>query len=964
MQPEAMNELDQSTNTTEDLDEASQRWKSLVRFAGYIIRRALLIFLTIVVGVYITVLIANKGGQLDDRVEAGVDKVIRVMRTRGWLSDVSGDEQATMIAEKRVELMREAGYYLPTGLRNLYWTWKALRFDWGVTLMTGKGVVKWQETDIVDIREILLEHLPNTLLLIGTADFFIFILGIPLALYIASRKQNHWMNRLFTTLSPLSSIPSWVYGILLVAIFAAGMRVLPFGGKYDILPPETTLQRVETVARHMILPVTAILLGIFFQLVFVWRTYFTIYSEEDYVDLAIAKGLKRKMVERQYILKPTMPYILTSFALTLVGFWQMTTALEYFFSWPGIGLLYVNALPNYLGLSFYPGEMSIVISIVVLFAYLLGMIVFVLDLAYAWLDPRIRLNTNDQPMQVAKKKSLFRIESSARDKSIQVSFALNLADSILDPRTWLQRWKHWIMDFRQKISRSSRLERKHRFDAESPMNSDDNPNANRWQNIKVRQVSRYKALPQFLAPIRESLSPIWREIRKSPAAIFGFIVIILMLGGSFYAFIAYPYAKVGRQYYTNAVTGKVTTPKNAPPAWINWFRKDKLPATQVLNSQDGTIEKTVQVNEDGTRNITFNAVIDYPYNTFPQDILIYFDANYQEKRPFISARWITPDGRDFNLKNTSIESASPLNLSDIVNVRIGLRKNPNVEKWFIVDGAGMMPPFHVLFADPESGEPAALPGEYSLELSALTFEEDSDVEIELYLLGQVSGIAGTDSLRRDLIVPLLWGMPFALAIGIIGAVVTTFAALILSAAGTWRGGWLDNLIQRLTEVNMILPVLAIGILVFALYDVNLYYILGAIILLSIFGSPTKTFRSAFLQVKEEPFLESARAYGASNTRIVFRYMIPRIFPLVIPQLIILIPSFVFLEATLAIFNVFDPRYPTWGKIIYEAISRGAWWGGSHYWVLEPISLLLLAGLGFALLGSVLERILTPRLQDR
>jgi peptide/nickel transport system permease protein len=207
-------------------------------------------------------------------------------------------------------------------------------------------------------------------------------------------------------------------------------------------------------------------------------------------------------------------------------------------------------------------------------------------------------------------------------------------------------------------------------------------------------------------------------------------------------------------------------------------------------------------------------------------------------------------------------------------------------------------------------------------------------------------------------------MPFALAIGIIGAVVTTFAALILSAAGTWRGGWLDNLIQRLTEVNMILPVLAIGILVFALYNVNLYYVLGAIILLSIFGSPTKTFRSAFLQVKEEPFLESARAYGASNSRIVFRYMIPRIFPLVIPQLIILIPSFVFLEATLAIFNVFDPRYPTWGKIIYEAISRGAWWGGSHYWVLEPISLLLLAGLGFALLGSVLERILTPRLQDR
>lgn len=188
--------------------------------------------------------------------------------------------------------------------------------------------------------------------------------------------------------------------------------------------------------------------------------------------------------------------------------------------------------------------------------------------------------------------------------------------------------------------------------------------------------------------------------------------------------------------------------------------------------------------------------------------------------------------------------------------------------------------------------------------------------------------------------------------------------MIIAAAGVWWGGWFDSLTQWLVEVNMILPVLAIGILVFALYGVDLYLILGAVILLNIFGSPTKSFRAAFIQVKESPYIEAAQAYGATNLRIIFRYMVPRIFPVLIPQLVILIPGFVFLEATLGIFNVFDPRYPTWGRIIYQALSRGAWWGGTRFWILEPILLLLVVALAFALVGFALERILNPRLLER
>ena len=231
------------------------------------------------------------------------------------------------------------------------------------------------------------------------------------------------------------------------------------------------------------------------------------------------------------------------------------------------------------------------------------------------------------------------------------------------------------------------------------------------------------------------------------------------------------------------------------------------------------------------------------------------------------------------------------------------------------------------------------------------------------MFGRIHGISGTDYLRRDLTIPLLWGLPFTLAFGVTGAIVTTTLAMIVAAAGVWFGGGLDSVVQRITEANMILPVLAVGILVFAFYGISLWVIMGVIILLNVFGSPTKAFRAAFLQVKEAPYIEAARTYGASNTRIIFKYMIPKIVPVLIPQLVMLIPALVFLEATLGIFNVFDPRYPTWGRVIYEAVTRAALWGGSAYWYLMPIGLLLLIGVAFALVGFALERILNPRLQE-
>ena len=271
-----------------------------------------------------------------------------------------------------------------------------------------------------------------------------------------------------------------------------------------------------------------------------------------------------------------------------------------------------------------------------------------------------------------------------------------------------------------------------------------------------------------------------------------------------------------------------------------------------------------------------------------------------------------------------------------------------------------------LFADPASlegdGEPTALPGTYELQVSTLFFEPEGDVDTDFVAYGQVHGMAGTDHRRRDLGVALLWGTPIALSFGLLAAVGTTVTTMIIAAIGVWYGGWVDETIQRVTEVNLILPVLPILIMIGTFYSKSIWLMLGVIILLSIFGQGIKTYRAVFLQVKESPYIEAAQAYGANNFRIIMRYLVPRIVPLLIPQLVVLIPSFVFLEASLAVLGLGDPTIPTWGKVINEARTNGALYTGYYYWMLQPAILLMLTGLGFAMVGFSLDRIFNPRLR--
>jgi peptide/nickel transport system permease protein len=438
-----------------------------------------------------------------------------------------------------------------------------------------------------------------------------------------------------------------------------------------------------------------------------------------------------------------------------------------------------------------------------------------------------------------------------------------------------------------------------------------------------------------------------REILQYPSALAGVIIILLLFVVSLYAVISIPYSRavdlwrgMEQDWYQN--------PKLAEPLWTNWFRKDKLPETIDLKSTSDNVSKTISATGDSS-TIEYTFDIPFNYNTYSNDFAIFFTSDFISTAPFVSLTWITPDGREINLGNFALKDKMTYRVSQDTKLTARL------------GGAYA----HVgLFAGPDYKSSTPLQGTYQLRITGTTFEPNSDFSAEVILYGEVAGWAGTDNLRRDIGIALLWGTPVALLFGLLAAVGTSLSQLIIAGISTWFGGWVDTIIQRVTEINLVLPFLPILIMVGTFYSRSLFLMLSVVILLSIFGSGIKTFRAVFMQVKESPYIEAARSYGASNTRIIFQYMIPRLIPMLIPQFITLVPSYVFLEASLAVLGLGDPTLPTWGKLIDDSYNHGALFQGWYYWVLEPSVLLMITGLAFSSVGYAMDRIFNPRLRGQ
>ncbi len=442
----------------------------------------------------------------------------------------------------------------------------------------------------------------------------------------------------------------------------------------------------------------------------------------------------------------------------------------------------------------------------------------------------------------------------------------------------------------------------------------------------------------------ETLKSFLHDIRRYPSALAGLTVIFLLVIVAIYAVVTIPYTEAIR-LWRGGEDVWYQNPQFAAPEWTNLFSAKKLPASFVANPNNSSMTRLVTPIDENISRINFEYTFDFSYDGFPQDMLIYFTTKYQEKQPFVSVTWITPDGRKITIGKFAVTQKFTYRFS----------QDQKLQSQFA--GQAMTG----VFTDPQTGQP--LKGKYQLLMGGTTFEKDSDIEAEFVFHGQVYGLAGTDHARRDLMVPLLWGTPIALVFGIFASVATLILTLIIATIGGWYGGWLDELIQRVTEIFLVLPFLSILIMIATFSSRSIWVILGATVLLSIFNGSIKQYRAQLLQLKESMYIEAARAYGASNSRIIFQYLIPRMIPLLIPALVSSVPTFIFLEASLALLGLGDPVLPTWGKIINDAETNGALYKGYYYWILEPAALLMATGLGFAMLGFALDRVFNPKLRD-
>jgi peptide/nickel transport system permease protein len=350
---------------------------TLKRLGKYTIIRFFMLFFAVAVGIYLTILIANMGGYVDEIRRAEIRENIAIQISMNPEYKKLSTDERKQLQEKMVALEEERlGLNKPFLIRSLGYLKDAL------TLNLGRAMNMTSDSGSRQVKLILLERLPATVLLFGTSFLLNFLISLFFALMLSRRYGSFW-DRFVVALAPTSAAPGWFYGIFLIVIFASWLRILPYGGMVDAPPPENPIMYALSVAEHMILPLMALAISGIFLSIYSWRTFFLIYSSEDYVEMAKAKGLTERAIERRYILRPTLPTIITNFALALITVWMGAIIFETVFNWPGIGRVYYQAIGLF--------DIPVIVGTTVLYAYLLAITVFLLDIIYAFIDPRVKV---------------------------------------------------------------------------------------------------------------------------------------------------------------------------------------------------------------------------------------------------------------------------------------------------------------------------------------------------------------------------------------------------------------------------------------------------------------------------------------------------------------------------------------------------------------------------------------------
>jgi peptide/nickel transport system permease protein len=220
---------------------------------------------------------------------------------------------------------------------------------------------------------------------------------------------------------------------------------------------------------------------------------------------------------------------------------------------------------------------------------------------------------------------------------------------------------------------------------------------------------------------------------------------------------------------------------------------------------------------------------------------------------------------------------------------------------------------------------------------------------------------GTDDLGRDVWSQIIFGSRVSLAIGLITAFVTVVTGTLIGLIAGYYGGLIEEVLVRIIDFFMMLPVLPLMIILAAVLGPNLWNI---ILVISVVSWPTtaRVVRSQVLSIKERPFVEAARCIGAGNVRLMFGEIMPNVLPLMFAQAVLMITYAIYDEAILAFLGLGDPTRISWGSMLHFAFESGVM-ARSPWWIGPPIVSIIILIVGFSLLGTAVTDVLTPQYKE-
>jgi peptide/nickel transport system permease protein len=444
-----------------------------------------------------------------------------------------------------------------------------------------------------------------------------------------------------------------------------------------------------------------------------------------------------------------------------------------------------------------------------------------------------------------------------------------------------------------------------------------------------------------------------RQFWRLKSGVAGVVILLFLIALSLYAAIAVPLESF-KQW--NNPNYWIKYPKAAMPSWINFFSPSKEPEHLIL--RNAVIKKGL---DEGVTTLNYSYKFAFNYDFFPSDFMINYAVQYGSTPPVVDVELLRPDGYSFAIISSSLPSPQGQRyvfrdtiFSTEHEIQDNLKNNVNRFSYDV----DITRPQVMLFS--ETDKPSVLKGTYVLTITFSLFDQDDKViNSEFILGGKVYGLLGTDELRHDLSIGVLWGTPVALFIGLSVAIVSTFVGLFYGLIAAYKGKRVEPIMMTIVQIIINIPVLFILIILAITIGRSLFLIVGFFILFGWIGMALIS-RSMGLQIKSYAYVEAAKLMGESDTRIIFRHIIPQLLPFAFATIALSVPAAILGESGLSFIGLGDPTIPTWGVILHDAQSANAAARGMWWWILPPGMMIGITSVSFVLISRALESIVNPK----